>query len=304
MQIKNLQIFNVPIGSAGDGQWIDVSNLVALSVQINGIEGNTWIEVSNDPNVPIDGAGIGAPPLPVLSQFPSMPQADSGNNVTTTPPGDVSQLPATTFFVVTTFVTKWGETVASAEASLAVTAGNYLFVAAPTPSLAQQPYVTGYNVYVGLSSGAEVLQTGPQYAPQRLIDGIGTTSPSPSGGTINPLGPNQSTHFSISGAISLVTSIIGGAVRVQGASFSMVNGFQQTQWVPPIADQSGSANTGVNMPSGATLVGATSTGEINIAITGTSVMWNPSSLVWKWLRVRKSGATTLATTAWLMGQNG
>jgi hypothetical protein len=302
MQIKNIQIFNVPIGSAGDGQWIDVSNLVALSVQVNGIEGNTWIEVSNDPNVPIDGAGIGAPPLPVLSQFASLPQADSGNNVSPTPPGDVSQLPATTFFVVTTFVTKWGETVASAEASLAVTAGNYLFVAAPIPSLAQQPYVTGWNVYVGLVTGTEVLQTGPQYSPQHIIDGVGTTSPSPSGGTV-ALGPNQSTRFAITGALPLITNVIGGAVKVQGQNFSMVNGFQQTQWVPPVSDQSGSANVGIKMP--ATLVGATSLAEINIAITGTNAMWNPSSLVWKWLRVRKDASVTaLATTAWLMGQNG
>jgi hypothetical protein len=306
MQIKNIQIFSST--APANGAWIDVSNLVSLSVMLTGLEATVTIEGSNDPNVPIDGPGIGAPPAPVLSQFQSLPQADSGNSVTTQPPGDVSQLPATTFFVKTTFITKWGETTASAESSLAVLAGNYLFVAAPVPSLAQQPYVVGYNVYVGLSSGTEVLQTGPQFQPQRLIDGIGSTSPSPSGGTVNPLGPGQSIHFALNGAIPLITNVIGGVVKVQGANFSMVNGFQQTQWVPPVSDQSGSANVGVKIPNSGTLVGATSTtigNEINLAITGTNVMVNPSSLVWKWLRVRKdSSSTALATTAWLMGQNG
>jgi len=212
----------------------------------------------------------------------------------------VSMLPATTFFVVTTFVTKWGETTASAESSLAVTAGNYLFVAAPVPTAAQQPYVTGWNVYVGLATGTEVLQTGPQYQPQHLVDGIGTV-----GGTVNPLGPGQSTHFAISGALPLITNVIGGAITVQAQNFSMTNGFQQTQWAPPGSDQSGSANVGVKIPASGTLVGATSFGETQILITGNMAMVNPSSLVWKWLRVRKSNTSTaLATVAYLMGQNG
>jgi hypothetical protein len=288
MQIKNIQIFSVAIGSAADGAWVDVSNLVSLSVQVNGIEGNTWIEVSNDPNVPIDGAGIGAPSAaPTLSQFASLPQANTGDNIYVTPPSNNSQLPATTFFVKTTFVTKWGETTASTESSLAVTAGNYLYVAPAAPTAAQAPYVTGYNVYVGLVTNTEVLQTGPQYQPQRLIDGVGTP-----GGTVNPLGPGQSTHFAISGALP-----------VNQPGFAMTNGFQQTQWAPPGVDQSGGAGAGIKIP--ATLVGATSSGEVNIAITGTNAMWNPSGLVWKWLRVRKDNTSTaLATVAYLMGQNG
>jgi len=132
------------------------------------------------------------------------------------------------------------------------------------------------------------LQTGPQYQPQRSIDGVGTP-----GGTVNPLGPGQSTHFAISGAIP---------VGVPG--WSMTNGFQQTQWVVPSSDTSGSAAAGVKI-CGTTLVGATSSANINIAITGTNCMVNPSGLVWKFLRVRKdSNSTALATTAWLVGQNG
>jgi len=287
MQIKNIQIFSST--NAADGSWIDVSNLVQLSVMLTGVEGNVWIEVSDDPNAPIDGAGIGAPgSAPVLSQFASVPQANSGVNISPTPPGDVSMLPATTFFVKTTYTTKWGETTASAESTLAVTQGNYLYVAPAAPSAAQAPYVTGYNVYVGLVTNTEVLQTTPQYQPQRLIDGIGTP-----GGTVNPLGPGQSTHFAISGAIPLAQP-----------GWSMVNGFQQTQWVPPGSDQSGSAAVGVNISGN--LPGSAATGS-QVQITGTGQVWmfNPSGLVWKWLRVRKDTVVgTHVTVAYLMGQNG
>jgi hypothetical protein len=298
MQIKNIQIFSSI--TAADGSWVDVSNLVNLSVMITNTEANTWIEVSDDPNAPIDGAAIGPPSTaPVLSQFPSVPGQQGSFPQSPTPPGDVSMLPAQTFYVKTTFVTKWGETTASAESSLAVTAGNYLLVAAPVPTLAQQPYVTGWNVYVGLATGAEVLQTTPQYQPMRLVDGIGTP-----GGTVNPLGPGQSTHFAISGALPLLTNIIGGVVKVQGQNFSMVNGYQQTQWVPPASDQSGSAAVGVNV-SGNLPASPANNSQTQIVVSGTNVMFNPSGIVWKWLRVRKDATTqVLQTTAFLMGQNG
>src|SRR5580658_8535836 len=131
MQIQNLQIFNyttTPVPASGIGAWIDVSNLVGMSVQINNYSsGVTDIQVSNDPNVCIDGPVIGPPgSAPVLSQFLSQP-----GNLSTQPPNPAlvtSQLPAQTFYVKYTFITKWGETSASAESSLAVSAGNYLFV--------------------------------------------------------------------------------------------------------------------------------------------------------------------------------
>ena len=296
MQIKNIQIFSST--APANGAWIDVSNLVNLSVMLTGLEATVTIEGSNDPNAPIDGAGIGAPTAgPTLSQFASVPQANSGVNVSPTPPGDVSMLPAQTFYVVTTFITKWGETTASGNNSLAVTAGNYLYVAPAQPTAAQAPYVTGYNVYVSTTgvAGTYVLQTGPQYQPQRLIDGIGTP-----GGTVNPLGPGQSTHFAISGAIP---------INVPG--FAMTNGFQQTQWVPPVSDQSGGAAVGVNISGSFTGAawtapagGMFSETQVSINTTTVSALWNPSGLVWKWIRVVKVTGATLVTTAYLMGQNG
>src|ERR1700675_2128399 len=102
MQIKNIQIFSST--APANGAWIDVSNLVSLSVMLTGLEATVTIEGSNDPNAPIDGAGIGAPSAgPTLSQFASQPGSI----------GNSSELPAQTFFVVTTFITKWGETTAS-----------------------------------------------------------------------------------------------------------------------------------------------------------------------------------------------
>ena len=290
MQVQNLLIYSAAQADASNnGPWIDISNLVSLSVQANNyVAGKTDIQVSNDPNVMIDGAAIGPPSAgSVLSAFVSTP---GFNSLTVPPPGDVSQLPATTFFVKTTFVTKWGETTGSAETSLAVPAGSYLYVAAPVPTTAQAPYVTGYNVYVGLSTGTEVLQTGPAYSPQRSQDGIGTV-----GGTVNPLGPNQSTHFAISGAIPM-----------NQPGYSMVNGYQSTGIVVPGADNSGGANSGVSVSNGAGLSTLTPDEVTTVAvfISGSNLMWTPSCMTWKFLRVVNGTSAPGTTVAYLEGQRG
>jgi hypothetical protein len=277
MQVKNIQIFSSL--NAADGTWVDVSNLVNLSVMLTGVEANVWIEVSDDPNAPIDGTAIGAPSAgPTLGQQPGGAAFQSG----------VSKLPAQTYSVKQTFVTKWGETIASAATSLAVSAGNALSVIPTQPSAAQAPYVTGFNVYVSLTGGAGTwyLQTTPQFSPQRLIDGIGTV-----GGTVNPL-VGQSTHFAISGALPI------------GNAFVLINGYQATGIVPPASDQSGSASVGINISGN--LPGSAATGS-QIQITGAAATWmfNPSGLCWKWLRVRKDTVAGAATTvAYLLGQNG
>ncbi len=64
-------------------------------------------------------------------------------------------LAATTYFVVYTYTDAQGQTVASPESSLAVAADNVLTVTSPAAST----NATGYNVYVGITSGAETLQT-------------------------------------------------------------------------------------------------------------------------------------------------
>lgn len=290
MQIKNIQIFSST--AAANGTWIDVSNLVNFSVHLTGLEASVSIEGSNDPNAPIDGAGIGAPgSAPTLGQVPGGSAFQSG----------VSKLPAATYFVKTTYITKWGETTASAEATLAVLAGNALTVIPATPSAAQAPYVTGYNVYVSTVTNTEVLQTMPPYTPQRSVDGVGTV-----GGTVSPLGPGSSTHFAISGAISLVGSPV----------YTMLNGFQQTNVAPPVSDQSGGAAVGINISGtfGAAAAwtppaapwSATNTQQTQISINAAtaSALYNPSGLCFKWIRVVKVTGSVLLTQAYLMGQNG
>jgi hypothetical protein len=83
----------------------------------------------------------------------------------------------------------------------------------------------------------------------------------------------------------------------------MVNGFQQTQWVPPASDASGGANSGVSVSNGAGL--STLTPDTNTAvavfISGGNLVWSPSSMTWKFLRVTHGGATTVA---YLNGQRG
>lgn len=88
------------------------------------------VDVSGNP------VGLAAPPIPVLSQVAG------------------GTLAATTYFVKTTYVTATGETLPSAEASLAVALNNLLQVASPLAATG----ATGYNVYVSTSTGGETKQ--------------------------------------------------------------------------------------------------------------------------------------------------
>ena len=251
--------------NAANGVWIDISNLVAFSVYLINLEGKVWIEVSNDPNVNFDGTAIGAP-----VSAPTLVAA-------TATPANANLVHQGTYFVKTTYITPWGETTASSESSLAVPDGKVLQVIAPPPLKT----AIGYNVYVSKSTGTEVLQTMPQFAAQRVID---------TGGI----------HWATAGALPL------------NQNFFLVNGFQQTETAPPSGDNSGGVNSGINIsgtftgaawsaPSG----GSFGEGQVVIDTTAKSGMYNPSCLVWKWLRVVKDNTTqTLETQAWIMGQNG
>ena len=102
---------------------------------------------------PIVGAvarsSLAPPPAPDLSQTagggPSAPQ---------------------TYFVVTTYVTVEGETLPSPEASVSVDAGALLTVGPPPAAVdsALRPAI-GWNVYVGLTQGAEARQNGQAPLP-------------------------------------------------------------------------------------------------------------------------------------------
>ena len=259
MQIKNIVIFNST--NALNGSWIDVSNLVSLSVQVNNVEGNVWVEASNDPYVQFDGTNaLSAPTAPVLTQG----QAAWGN-----PAGN-------TYYVKTTYITKNGETLPSPESSLAVTAGNVLQVAPPAADSAG--IAIGYNVYAGLTSGAEVLQTAPAYTP----------------GWKNDSTPGI--HFTTSGAYPL------------NQNFYLTNGgITSTGIAVPSSSTAGGPGVGLNITGN--LATNLNGGSSQIAVFQnagyTMALINPSGLAWKWLRVCKSNtAQTIQTTAYLLGLNG
>ena len=131
--------------NAASGVWRNISNWMALSVHITGVESKVWIEVSNDPNVLTSGSTIAAPAAPVLSQYaPTTDSQISGEPVNVT------------YYVKNTYVTPGGETVASSQSSLLVTAGNLLSVASPARDAGG--YAVGWNTYISKTSGAEVLQ--------------------------------------------------------------------------------------------------------------------------------------------------
>jgi len=77
----------------------------------------------------------------------------------------------TTYYVKITYVDSTGETTVSSESSLAVLALNLLTVASPSIPGGSQP-ATGWNVYVGTSSGSETLQNATP-----LVLGTGWTEP-------------------------------------------------------------------------------------------------------------------------------
>jgi hypothetical protein len=269
MQIKNIKIFDSTV--AADGPWVDVSDTVNLSVQIANIEPKTWIEVSNDPYVPISGFGASAGNLvaaptspPVLSQAPAAFGGLTGQG---------------TYFVKLTYIAPWGETTPSPESSLLVADGNVLRIAAPNPD--PTGVAGGWNVYVGKTSGSEVLQTTPQYTPARTSDAI------------------PGFHDDIEGGLSLSTS-----------TFSLVNGYQNTGIVVPSVNNGGGVGIGANTQgTGADLSVATQTlAAISIfvdAATIPHIVWTSSGMTWKWLRVRKDASThSKETIAWLCGVNG
>lgn len=281
--VNNL-ILNTTAAGA-DGAWRNVSNFVSSSIQIiardaaglsTPLTGDIWIEVSNDPTVNIDNLAtvIPAPATPVLSQF--------------TPSREGYQQPsptlAVTYGVKLTYVNDEGETVASAAASLLVTAGNVLVIAAPGPdvTVTSPPnglsYATGYNVYIQNGSGAYILQN-PLYNSGRSFG-----------------------NNSINGPIPVAQGYI-------------LYAWQNTGVQPPATNTTGTPNMGANI-SGNLAAKAVVGADIEAAIaydtvdglysaSATMVMWAPSCLFFNWVRVRVSGQTPgNSLTAFLFGQNG
>jgi len=282
-----------PLTGFYDGPWVDISNLVAFSVQVsNPGSSATWIEVSNDPNVQSDGPSgqLAAPSAPTLSQFTY--NTGSLGNTGQYPPA-VGGLPAQALSIKLTYTTRnqlvvlptplysfaVGETLPSAASAISVLAGNNCQVTSPAKDALG--VATGYNVYAQLGGSG----------PYLLQNGRG--------------GPNASNdQFVYDGPIPL------------GTPFIMKMGYVAGGVATPTSDTSGGPNAGVNIlgaASGETYL-STSTGYTDSPIavipdnTSVNVIVAPSSMCWKWLRVRSknspSGSPPSGTQAWLVGQHG
>ncbi|MGH9431171.1 MAG: hypothetical protein ACRD3T_06485 [Terriglobia bacterium] len=132
--------------------------------------GNLWLGVAipaNGSRLLIDSYGnptqnaLGAPAAPTLSQVTG------------------GTLAAQTCYVKITSVNPLGETIPSAESSLAVAANSLLVVASPLPSAT----ATGWNVYAANAAGAEKLQNAsPLPIGQswtEIVTGLSTTGNAP-----------------------------------------------------------------------------------------------------------------------------
>lgn len=154
---------------------------------------------------------------------------------------------ATTYFVKITYVTAAGETLPSAEASLAVAVNNVLNVASP----AAQTGVTGYNVYVSTATGTETKQNTSPIAigtawvepTAGLITGVAVPAANTSGSVLTVSAVTNGTlsaYLTVNGsgvsAGTYVISLIGGT---GGAGTYLVNLSQTVASVGMTADNGG-----------------------------------------------------------------
>jgi hypothetical protein len=108
---------------------------------------------------------------------------------------------ATTYYVEVTYVTALGETTASPESFLSIAARNVLVVHSPPSGSG----ITGYNVYVGLQSGAEWKQNGAPIS-------IGTNWTMPGNGALQGIPApelNSSGYFTL-GVVTFTSGVLNG----------------------------------------------------------------------------------------------
>jgi RHS repeat-associated protein len=179
----------------GGGLELITQNTVdALGRTTKGIDpnGNVTYTVYNDPNYEVSvypgwNSSTGTPTGPTqvtrqdrpgsytetltMSAAPHLASAPAAPSLTQISGGT---LQAATYYVKVTYIVNGGETAASAESSLAVSANNLLQVNSPATATG----ATAYNVYVATTSGGEVLQNGSTPIP------LGTPWTEPAGGLV------------------------------------------------------------------------------------------------------------------------
>jgi hypothetical protein len=173
---------------------------------------------------------------------------------------------AATYHAKVTYVTaNGGETTASGASSAQVVAGaNTLFVDSPAQDVGGE--AVGYNVYI--QKGASLYQL-------------------------------QNTQYNTFGAGNVVHN---GPIPI-GQPF-MLYVYNNSNIIPPVANTSGSINSGIAITGDLTNTDPSLTDEIAIFYTGSDAMINPSCLAWNFIRVVKTGGGAVKTQAFLLGQNG
>jgi hypothetical protein len=126
-------------------------------------------------------------------------------------------LPAGTYFVVVTYAGASGESVASPESTVVLSAQGTLIVSGPVK---QPANATGYNVYIGSASGTETLQANvsgfTQYSQTSAL----------AGGAAVP--PSNSSVCSLAFSDQLIPSGTYYAVNLVNKNGSIMAGFPQT----------------------------------------------------------------------------
>jgi len=144
-------------------------------------------------------------------------------------------LVARTYFVQVTYVNAAGETVASAESSLALAAGRRLVVNSPAAAAG----ATGYNVYVGTATGAETKQNAAAIA-------IGTRFTEPATGLVAGAAPPAA---STAGGLAAP-----GAPGLSAAATAATTFFVRVTYVNPRGETTVSAEANLAVPAGRLLV--------------------------------------------------
>jgi len=247
------------------GGWRDINNFVGFSVHGINLEGNVWVELSNDPAIKINGsASILSPAAPTLSAI-NAPTTTGA--VPTWGPTDAYG----TFYVKLTYITPWGgETAAGSESHITIPAGEMLAVAPPGSDATGT--AVGYNVYIGLTSGSEVLQTGKPWI---------------SAGSGIPVGEPwvMINGYQPSNLVPPSTSLAGGPNTGVLAFYLWKSGAGPADGSPA----SGAAEAGVFTDSN----------------NGGQTIWAPSCLYFNWIRIVKDNSVqSKETKVWLFGANG
>lgn len=163
------------------GAEFEVSELVALIKAIPGV----------DDFVPAD---VAVATSPVLGSTPG------------------GTLPATTYYVTITYTTSAGESLASAQASLAVAANELLTITSP-PAIGG---VTGWNAYVGTSAASMELQNAEPYA-------IGTNYTEPAGGIVAGRSAPTMSTARFQNVMPLQTQkLMPGAINIVGSTAATI----------------------------------------------------------------------------------